>query len=108
METYQVALVVGIVFVLPQVAGFTAARVVGRRASAALWPLAAAGTVGLFWAYAAYRAGEHTRAAGTFRCGTPEVGSCLFFISMMVMHFAVGSILSVLDQRAQARTRSTR
>ena len=55
METSQVALVVGVVFVLPQVVGFAASRI-GRRASAALWALAAAGTTALLGGIsAAYR-----------------------------------------------------
>ena len=98
METWQVALMVGIVFVLPQAVGLAAARI-GRRSSAARWPLAAAVVVGLLWA--AVAVSEHVTAGNTKRdCG--GAGDFWFFaLAVMVLHFAVGSILGVLDQRAR-------
>lgn len=100
METWQVALVVGIVFVVPQAVGLAAARI-GKHRSAAAWPLAAVGVVGLLWAAAAIS--EHVTAGSTKRdCG--GAGDFWFFaLAVMVLHFVVGSILGVLDQRARAR-----
>jgi hypothetical protein len=55
METSRVALVMGVVFVLPQVVGFAVTRI-GRRPSAVIWALSAAGTVALLGGIsAAYR-----------------------------------------------------
>jgi hypothetical protein len=98
-------LTVGILFVLPQVVGFAATRA-GRRVSAALWPLAAMGTIGLLWALAAivdYRAAEDARAAGAFYYGEAMAGAWIVALFLMVLHLAVGSILGVLDQRARSR-----
>ena len=97
METSQVALVVGVVFVLPQVVGFVATRI-GRRASAIVWALAAAGTTALLGGMsAAYRNQEPDptpMSLGSFWIGISAIS---------VFHFAVGSILGVLDQRARSR-----
>ena len=91
---------VGLLLVFPQVVGLAAARV-GQHRSAAAWPLAAAGVVGLPLAITAifeHDPIQHTRT----ECGG-ATHSCLFAISLMVLHFAVGGIFGVLDQRARAR-----
>jgi uncharacterized membrane protein HdeD (DUF308 family) len=89
---------VGVLLVLPQVVGLAAARI-GRRRSAAAWPLAAAGMVGLPLAIAAiFDPMLHTR---TDCAGAGS--SCFFAISLMVLHFVVGAIFGVLDQRARTR-----
>jgi hypothetical protein len=100
METWSTMLAVGVLFVLPQIVGFAAARV-GRRISAARWPLAAVGVVCVFWVLAAIR--------GAARGGVgPCVPLWLYALPMMVLHFAVGSIFGVLDQRARAARRPGR
>ena len=97
MEKSQVVIVVGALFVLPQIVGFAATRI-GRRASAVIWALAAAGTTALLGGIsAAYRNQEPDpwpMSLGSFWVGIAAIS---------IFHFAVGSILGVLDQRAQAR-----
>jgi len=96
-------LTVGILFVLPQVVGFAASRV-SRRGSAIVWALSAAAVIGVLWAISAiveYRAVEHARATGTFHCGEAAAVAWMVAIFLMVLHFAVGAILGVLDQRAR-------
>ncbi len=92
METALLA--VGVFFVLPQVVGFAASRVRWRHFPAMAWPLAAAGTIGLEWVVGT--AGEHR--------ANPEVPTGLITISLAVLQFVVGAMLSVLDQRARAAT----
>src|SRR5665213_2343113 len=96
MGTSQVMVVVGFVFVLPQVAGFAATRI-GRRASAVVWALAAAGTTAVLGGIsAAYR------NQGSDLKPVPLGWFCVGIAIVSVVHFAVGAILGVLDQRAQA------
>jgi MFS family permease len=102
MEPWRNALMVGLMFVLPQVAGYIASRV-GRRASAARWPLTAAGVIGLMGvlaAISAHHTEEHARATGGLRGEASLVG--LLAVALMVLHFTVGTILGVLDRRAWA------
>jgi hypothetical protein len=92
----------GVLLVLPQVVGFSASRI-SRRRSAAIWALAAPATLGLVWAisaFAAYLAIGHVRTQGG-----AEVPFLLITISLLVLHFVVGTIFGVLDQRARARKR---
>lgn len=101
-------LTVGVLFVLPQVVGYVASRV-GRRGSAIVWALSASGVIGVLWAVATViesRAVEQARAAGRFHCGEGMVAAGIVAIAMMVFHFAVGSVLGVLDQRACRRSRN--
>lgn len=91
METWTGLLAVGLLFVLPQIVGFAASRV-WRRRSAAAWPFGASGAIGLLWVIGT--AGE--------RHANPEVPTGLITISLVVLHFAVGTVLGVLDQRARA------
>jgi hypothetical protein len=90
----RVALVVDVEFVLPQVVGFAATRI-GRRASAAIWALAAAGTTALLGGIsAAYRNQEPDLtpiSPGSFQIGIAAIS---------VLHFVVGSILGVLVRPA--------
>ena len=96
---------VGLLLVFPQVVGFAAARI-GRHRSAAAWPLAAVGVVGLLWAVVVIS--EHV-TAGNAKRDCEGAGDLWFFVlAVMVLHFVVGSILGVLDQRAQARMRAAR
>jgi len=62
------------------------------------------GIAGLFWpisAIAEHHAVEQARAAGRFLCGNPTAGIWIIAGALMVFHFAVGSILGALDQRAR-------
>ena len=97
METSQVVLVVGALFVLPQIVGFAATRI-GRRGSAVIWALTATGTTALLGGIsAAYRNQEPDptpMSLGSFWLGIAAIS---------VLHFAVGSILGVLDQRARLK-----
>ena len=102
METSQVALVMGVVFVLPQVVGFAATRI-GRRASAAIWALAAAGTAALLGGISA-----DYRNEGSDLTPTPLGWFCVGIAVISIVHFAVGTILGALDQRAQAAMRAER
>jgi hypothetical protein len=97
METSQVALVVGVVFVIPQIVGFAATRI-GRRASAAIWALAAAGTAALLGGISAA-----FRNQGSDLTPLPLAWFCVGIAAISILHFAVGSILGVLDQRARSR-----
>jgi MFS family permease len=101
METSWVMVLVGVAVVLPQVAGYIASRI-GRHASAARWPLAAAGAIGVIGVLAAiseHHSEEHARATGGLCGGASLV--CLVALVLMVLHVAVESILGVLDQRAR-------
>ena len=93
---------VGFLFVLPQVAGFAATRI-GRRASSIVWALTATGTTALLGGIsAAYRNQEPDptpMSLGSFWVGIAAIS---------VFHFAVGTMLGVLDQRAQARMRAAK
>lgn len=87
---------VGIVFVLPQIVGFAATRI-SQRASAVIWALAAAGTTAVLGGIsAAYRNQDSDMPL-------PLGWFCFCIAAISVLHFVVGSILGVLDQRAQAR-----
>jgi hypothetical protein len=92
---------VGILLVLPQVVGFAASRV-GRRRLVA-WPLAASGTIGLLWAISFF-AGRHAEEQARPISGVLD----LLLLILLVLHFAAGGILGVLDQRARARMRATK
>ncbi len=100
METWSAMLAVGFLLVLPQVVGLAAARV-GRHRSAAAWPLGAAGVVGLPLAIMAIF--EHYPIQQTRAEDSSCVSSWLYAISLMALHFAVGSIFGALDRRARAR-----
>jgi predicted Na+-dependent transporter len=104
MSTWGSVLAVGLMLVLPQVLGFAASRI-GHRRSAGVWPLAAAGTVALYWAIFAvvdYHAAERARAAGEFRCGSGAMCVSMLAAFLSVVHFVVGSILGTLDRRARS------
>jgi uncharacterized membrane protein HdeD (DUF308 family) len=103
METVRVVLVVGLLLVLPQVMGFVASRL-GRRRYAGLWPLAAAGTVAVYWALFAfydYREGQRAIATGELRCGTGAMAMHYLASLLLGAHGALGSFLSMLDRRGQ-------
>jgi putative exporter of polyketide antibiotics len=105
METSQIMLTVGFLFVLPQIVGLTASRV-ARRGSAIPWALAASGIIGVLWAVAAiveHHWIEQAGFDGQFNFGEAVSGTGIVAVALMVFHFAVGSILGVLDQRARSR-----
>ncbi len=89
----------GVLMVLPQVVGFAASRI-SRRRSAAIWALAAPATLGLVWAISTLV--EHI---GPDRARTEyaEAPFLLMSIFLLVLHFVVGAIFGVLDQRARAK-----
>jgi hypothetical protein len=104
METYQTMLTVGFLFVLPQLVGFAASRV-GRRGSAIAWALAAPGIVGVLWAVMTVVENhrmEKARVAGQYYCGEGMVAAAFVAAVLMGLHFAVGVILGVMDQRARS------
>jgi hypothetical protein len=103
MSTLRIVLTVVFMAVLPQVVGFAASRL-GRRLPASVWPLAAAGTVAVYWAILAFvdhRDAQRAHAAGQFRCGTDAMVLPLLAALLLGAHGALGSFLSMLDRRAR-------
>jgi hypothetical protein len=106
VETRLVLLAVGLLLVMPQAVGFAASRV-GRGFPTVAWALAASGVIGVLWALGAvveYRGIEQAGMAGQFHINEAASGTWIVAVALMVLHFAVGSILGVLAQRARART----
>jgi hypothetical protein len=103
--TRLVLLAVGVLLVLPQVVGFAAARVV-RRFPPVAWALAASGVIGVLWALAAvveYHGIEQAGMADQFRFSEAASGTWIVAVALMALHFVIGNIFGVLDQRARAR-----
>jgi hypothetical protein len=103
MPMLRIVLLVGFGLILPQVVGFAATRL-GRRLPASVWPLAAAGTVAVYWAIFAvvdYRDAQRAHAAGQFGCGTDAMVMPLLAALLLGAHGALGSFLSMLDRRAR-------
>ena len=92
-------LAVGVLLVLPQVVGFVVARTGRWRFPTVAWLLAAPGTIGLLWAISAL-ADHHAAGHARTEC-SPEIPFWPITFSLIALHFVVGSILGVLDQRAR-------
>ncbi len=93
MEPLSTVVMVGVLFVLPQVIGFGASRL-GSRRSARVWALAAAGTIGALWAI--FLSSERGAPCGT---GRAAVNFCTPFV--LGLHVVVGGLLGTLDRRAR-------
>jgi hypothetical protein len=103
MNPLATALVVGVVFVLPQAMGLATARA-GRRLPAVAWALGATATIAIILAIGLFKQHleiERARAAGVFVCGTPMANDLFFGSVLLAGHFVLGSILGTLDQRAR-------
>ena len=90
----------GLLMVLPQVVGFAASRI-SRRRSAVIWALAAPAAIGLVWAISTFV--EYVWSGHARTEYYAEAPFQFMTISLLVLHFAVGAIFGVLDQRAWTR-----
>jgi hypothetical protein len=94
--------VVLLLMVLPQLAGFAAARW-WRRTLA--WPLVAFATFAVawyatIWAPASFAA-EQRRALHHCACGMWMVGAVMLFLAGVAVHLGGGAFLAWLDRRAR-------
>jgi hypothetical protein len=98
----NVVLQLGLLLVLPQLAGLLVMRL-ARRASWVAWPAAAIAVFGVVWHEWIW-----VPARETARCGIWLRGLTFILVAGLLFHLAVGAQLGVLTRRLRERKSSRR
>ena len=107
MLELQIVLQLGLLLLLPQLAGLLVMRL-ARRASWVAWPAAAIAVFGVVWHQWMWVPARDAAERAPTRCGMWSIGLAFILAVGLLLHLGAGALFGVLARRVRERRSSLR